>query len=611
MYDMLLKNGTIVDGNGGAPYIADVAIADGKIAAIGSNLGDARETVDVIGKLVTPGFIDPHTHYDGQVTWDRDILPSSQHGVTTAIIGSCGIGFAPVRKGSEDWLIKITEGVEDIPGSALSVGIPWNWETFPEYLDAIEARSYKLDIAAHVPHSALRAYVMGQRAEHDEPATAADIAEMQRLTAEGIKAGAVGFATSRVTLHRGSDGSIIPGTTAAESELLSITEAMAGAGGGVLQIIPSGISGGAEGEEGVQMMAGIAHLRDKHTLPAEIEMMRRIHGKTGQPVTFTIAESLSLGDAAYDRARAIVADAHEAGERVHPQYSPRPVGGLITLDTYHPFTNRPTYMAMAELPKAERAARLADPAVKAAVLSEADIIPVEDDPFKHIFATLQANMPAIYDLSSRDYEPDKSRSMTAIGAAEGRDALEVCYDALIVDGGEGVLIWFATGYADGDLRRKEQCIADPGYIMGLGDGGAHVQFICDASFPTFLLTHWGRDRTKGRTFPVGQLVRKLTADVADLYGFTDRGRLAVGLRADVNVIDFAQLSVGSPKLIQDLPADAKRFMQDSTGYTLTLVGGIATRRDDCPTAEYPGKLVRRGPRADVARGEVRQTELAG
>ena len=611
MYDMLLKNGTIIDGNGGAPYVADLAIADGKIAAIGSNLGEAREMVDVTGKLVTPGFIDPHTHYDGQVTWDRDILPSSQHGVTTAIIGSCGIGFAPVRKGSEDWLIKITEGVEDIPGSALSVGIPWKWETFPEYLDFIESRSYKLDLAAHVPHSALRAYVMGARAEHDEPATEAELAEMSRLTAEGIKAGAVGFATSRVTLHRGSDGSIIPGTTAAESELLAVTQAMAEAGGGVLQIIPSGVSGGAEGDEGVQMMAGIAHLRDKHSLPAEIEMMRRINAATGQPVTFTIAESPSLGDANYDKARGLVAEAHKAGQRIHPQFSPRPVGGLISLDTYHPFTNRPSYMAIADLPKSERAARMADPAVKAAILSEADVVPEADDPFKHIFATLQANMAAIYDLSGLDYEPDKSRSMTAIGAAEGRDPLEVCYYTLIAHNGDGVLIWFSTGYVDGDLRRKQECLENPGYIMGLGDGGAHVQFICDASFPTFLLAHWGRDRTKGRKFPVEQLVRKLTADVADLYGFTDRGRLAVGLRADINVLDFARLSVGAPKLIQDLPADARRFMQDSTGYALTLVGGVATRRDDSPTAEYPGTLVRRGPRADVAHGTVRQAELTG
>ena len=593
MYDIILKNGTVVDGNGGEPVVADLAISAGRIAAIGKDLGSARDTYDATGKLVTPGFIDPHTHYDGQVTWDRDVMPSSQHGVTTIVIGSCGIGFAPVRKGTEDWLITLTEGVEDIPGTALHVGIPWDWETFPDYLDALGRREFKLDIAAHVPHSAVRAYVLGKRAETDEPATLSELEEMADIVRSSIKAGAVGFATSRVTMHRGSDGGMLPGTNAAEEELEMLTNAMAEAGGGVLQIIPSGITGGVEGEEGEQTLVGIGHLKDRFSLSTEIEMMRRLHAKTGQPVTFSFSESIALGDKEYNRAQAVIADAIAAGERIYPQYSPRPVGGLISLDGYHPFMRRPGYMAIADLPIEERARQMADPAVRMRILSEADDIPKTEDPFKHIFATLQANMDAIYSLDDLDYEPDVSQSMGAIGRAQGKHPLDVCYDALIAGNGRGVLVWFSTGYIEGDLRKKEACIADPHYLMGLGDGGAHVQFICDASFTTFLLCYWGRDRRKGRLFPVQTLIRKLTRDPADLYGLTDRGVLAVGRRADVNVIDFDRLASGQPYLVEDLPTNAKRYLQDATGYALTIVNGVVTRRGDDPTASYPGRLVRK------------------
>ena len=598
MFDILIKGGTIVDGTGATPYTADLAINDGRIVGIGADLGDAaREVVDAAGRLVTPGFIDPHTHYDGQATWDPDLLPSSAHGVTTVVIGSCGIGFAPLRPGTQDWLVTLMEGVEDIPGTALHVGIPWNWETFPEYLDALEQLKYKVDVAAHVPHSTVRAYVLGKRAEADEPATAEELEQMAAIVGESIAAGAVGLATSRVSLHRGSDGGIVPGTKAPEEELLALTTAMRDAGGGVLQMIPSGAAGGVEGQEGENVLAGLSGQQDKYSLSTEIRMMRRIHVATGQPVTFTLAENAGLGEEEYRKALEVVAESAAAGERVRPQFSPRPVGLLMSLETYHAFTARPGYRAIADLPLAERAARMADPAVKAAILSEADVEVHSTDPFKHIHTTFQRNLDAIFDLATLNYEPDPADSMAARAAVEGRDPLEVCYETLIAGQGQGVLIWFSTGYSDGDLRKKEECLLDPTCVMGLGDGGAHVQVICDASFPTFLLYHWGKKRVRGQTLPVELLVHRLTQDPAELYGLDDRGILAEGLRADVNVIDFDRLSISLPRLVQDLPANAQRLLQDSTGYDMTIVNGVVTRRNDEPTDAYPGRLVRRKHKA--------------
>lgn len=594
MFDLLLKGGLVVDGTGAPPRTADVAIVDGQIAAIGPGIeGSASEVVDATGKLVTPGFIDIHTHYDGQVTWDGQLLPTSAHGVTTIVIGCCGIGFAPVRKGAEDWLIRLTEGVEDIPGTALHVGIPWGWQTYPEYLDALSRRDYVLDIAAQVPHSAVRAYVLDKRAERDEPATDDDLTQIATIVREAIEAGAVGVGTSRVSMHRGSDGGTLPGTRAPEDELLTIARAMREGGGGVFQIIPSGITGGVEGQSGEQTLAGLAHLRDAHTITTEIEMMRRLHHETGQPITFTFAESPALGKEEFERARGVISAIAKAGEKIYPQFSPRAVGGLIALDTYHLFTARPSYRAIAHLPVGERAAAMADPATKAAILAEADIDPGTDDPMQHMHETLQRNLGAIYSLQSVDYEPDPSQSVLAIANAAGRDPFDLLYDLLIVDDGSAVLIWFTTGYLDGDLRTVAEFLDDPQYVMGLGDGGAHVQFICDASFPTFLLAHWGKTRDRGPIFPIEQLVKKITKDPADLYSFHDRGVIATGRRADINVIDFDRLAISRPRLAHDLPAGAQRFLQDASGYALTIVNGVIVRRDDQDTGARPGRLVRK------------------
>ncbi|MBH0119436.1 amidohydrolase family protein [Rhodococcus sp. CX] len=592
MFDLLIKNGTIADGSGEPAVVRDVAIADGRIVAVEPKIaGDAREVIDATGKLVTPGFIDVHTHYDGQLTWDSELLPSSGHGVTTVVTGNCGIGFAPVRKGSEDWLVALTEGVEDIPGSALHDGITWGWETFPQYLDVLADREFAVDVATQVPHSAVRAYVLGSRAETDESATDEEIAEIARIVGEGIGAGAVGVGTSRVAAHRGSGGEILPGTRAAEEELLAMACAMRDAGGGVFQLVPSGVAGGVEGQPGEQYRAGLGR-RDANTLSSEIEMMRRLHRATGQSITFTFAENLTLGAEEFAKARALVAEAGRSGERIYPQVAPRAIGGLISLATYHPFMGRPGYVEIADLPLPERARRMSEPSVKARILAEEDLPVDSGDPRKHTHLTLQRNLANIYSLQDLDYEPDPSTSMAERGRLEGRDPLEVLYDQLIADEGRAILIWFATGFLHGNLNRIGEFLADPQYVMGLGDGGAHVAFICDASFPTFLLSHWGL-RRRGPRFAIEGLVRKLTKDLADLYGFDDRGTLAVGKRADLNVIDLARLSLTAPRLVADLPSGAERFIQEARGYVATVVAGVVTRRDDRDTGARPGRLYRR------------------
>ena len=593
MFDLVIKGGLVVDGTGVSPAVMDVAIKDGKIAALAPSIVDeAEEIVDATGKLVTPGFIDIHTHYDGQATWDSQLMPSSGHGVTTVVIGCCGVGFAPVRKGSEEWLVRLMEGVEDIPGTALHVGIPWGWESIPEYLDLLAQREYAVDIAAQVPHSSVRAYVLGKRAENDEPASEDELAQMANIVREAIEAGAIGVGTSRVSLHRGSDGGNVPGTAASEAELLALVEAMRDGGGGVFQLIPSGRAGGVEGEEGEQTLAGMEKFRDQHSLGAELSMLRRIHRQTGQPVTFTFGENEALAKEEFIRALDTISEIRSSGERIYPQFAPRPAGAIITLDSYHIFTGRPTYQAIAQMPKAERAREMARPEIKAAILSEADIDPNSANPMVHLNETLQRNMRSIYSLNTLDYEPGPEQSVLAMAQAAGRDPSELFYDMLIADDGGAVLIWLVTNYVDGHLDRVAQYLDDPQFVMGLGDGGAHVLLICDASFPTFLLTHWGRDRTRGRTFPVEHLVKKISKDPADLYSFNDRGTVAVGLRADINVIDYDRLSLRLPRLVSDLPTGAQRFLQDTAGYCMTLVGGVVVRRDDVDTGARPGRLVR-------------------
>ncbi|MDA0338867.1 MAG: amidohydrolase family protein [Proteobacteria bacterium] len=590
---MVIRGGLVVDGTGSPPAVMDVAIKGDRIVSVAHNIDhDTHEIVDARGKIVTPGFIDMHTHYDGQVTWDSQILPASGHGVTTVVTGCCGVGFAPVRPGTEDWLINLMDGVEDIPGVALAVGIPWGWETFPEYLEAIAQREYALDVACQVPHSAVRAYVLGRRAEKDERATDEELDEMAHIVQEGIEAGAIGFSTSRVNVHRGADGGNVPGTAASEEELLALVSAMRDGGGGVFQLIPSGFTGGVAGEEGEPANAGMGDHRDVQSLSVDIQALRRIHQKTGQPVTLSFAENEGLGRAEFKRALAVIDEIEASGEKIFPQFAPRATSVLIYLDSYHIFTGRPSYQALAHLPVAERAREMARSEVKAAILSENDIDPNSGNPMDHMNVTLQGQITSIYSVNSGDFEPPPDQSIEALAKASGHDPFDLFYDLLIADEGKAVLAWFANSYVDGNLDRIADYLDRPQFVMGLGDGGAHVQFISDASFPTFLLTHWGRDRTRGPTFPLELLVRKLTMDPADLYSLHDRGVIAEGRRADINVIDYDRLALCRPHIVADLPTGARRILQDTTGYLMTIVGGVVVRRDDVDTGARPGRLVR-------------------
>lgn len=602
MYDLLIVNGTVIDGTGAERRAADVAVLDGKIAAVGPDLPrEASEIIDAEGRIVTPGFIDLHTHYDGQVTWDDAMLPSAAHGVTTVIFGCCGVGFAPVRKGKEDWLITLMEGVEDIPGTALHDGIPWGWESYPEYLDFLGKRHYALNLAAHMPHATIRAYVMGERAERDEPATEDDLQAMADIVKEGMKAGALGFATSRVSLHRGSDGSLVPGTRADEQELVRLGEAMRDAGGGVLQIIPSGIVGGVEDDAEGSQIIGLDDCRDQFHLTQEIAMMRRIHKATGQPITFTFSENRGLGVEEYWKARDIIEDIIEAGENIRPQYAPRQVNSLTSLDTYHAFMARPTYRKLADLPVTERARAMADPAVKQAILSEADIEPDSKDPMQHVHKSMQNNLADTYELSTdQDFEPHPSKAITAQAQARGVDPLDLLYDMLIADEGRAILVHFATNYLDGDLEKLRDIISNEHFIMGLSDAGAHVCFICGGAQPTFALTHWARDRKRGDQVRLETVVQRLTGDPARLYGLDDRGTIEPGQMADINVIDFDRLAIEEFRLAYDLPTGARRFLQDASGYDLTVVNGTVVRRRDQDTGERPGHLLRRTARQEVA-----------
>jgi N-acyl-D-amino-acid deacylase len=568
MHDLVIRNGTVVDGSGGparAPGAADVAVDGERIVAVGRVDERGRREIDADGNLVTPGFVDIHTHYDGQATWDPEISPSSWHGVTTIVMGNCGVGFAPADPAKRDWLIQLMEGVEDIPGTALAEGMTWNWETFPQYLDELDRMPRSIDVSALVPHGAVRAYVMGDRGGRNAEATPDEIAAMAKVVREAVEAGAVGFSTTRTLLHRAKDGELAAGTTASADELIGIGLALGEAGTGVFELAS-----------------------DMFDPEAEFAWMRTISCATGRPVTFNCLQD-DLRPEHWRRLIELADAANGDGARIVPQVAGRPASVLFGWDsTAHPFMFHGTWRRLAGLPRDERQARLCDPDVRRAMVEERPEL-------VGMAAFVASSFHKLFPLGDPpDYEPAPDRSVEAIAAREGRTPQEVTYDLMMADDGRGLLYIPILGYAHGDFGALRDMLVHPGTVLGLGDGGAHCGLLCDASLPTYMLTHWVRDRARGERLGLEQAVHMQTRATAALYGFDDRGLLAPGLLADVNVIDIDALTIDAPEIVYDLPAGGRRLIQRARGYAATVKRGVVVREADESTGARPGRLLR-GP----------------
>jgi N-acyl-D-amino-acid deacylase len=569
MFDLIIRNGTVVDGAGAERRKADVAVKNGVIVKVAPAIPErAAREVDATGLVVAPGWVDIHTHYDGQATWDDELGPSAWHGVTTLVMGNCGVGFAPVKPDKHDWLIALMEGVEDIPGAALAEGITWGWESFPEYLDALEKMPRSVDVVAQIPHGAVRAYVMGERA-NDQTATAADVARMAEIVEDGMRAGALGFSTSRTILHRAKDGVPVPGTFAGAEELIGIAEAMGKAGHGVFEMAS-----------------------DMAPAPQEFAWMRELSRSTGVPVTFAMLQS-PMHPNGWRELLHMANAANDDGANVYAQIAIRPTGLVLGWEsTVNPFSFQPSYQAIAHLPIKERLERLRDPEIRARIIAERPPIEGELAVLRMILAQGFDRMFRLMTPTGPDYEPAPDASVAALAARTGQDPRALVYDMLMEKDGRGYVYLPLLNYAEFNFDHIHEMLQSDRTVLSLSDGGAHCGVICDASFPTYLLTHWVRDRSRGARITLEQAVKRQCADTARLYGMHDRGVLAPGMRADINVIDFDALGIDAPEIVYDLPAGGRRLIQRAKGYRHTFVAGVETFRDGVSTGAKPGRLVR-------------------
>lgn len=567
-HDLVVRGGLIVDGSGGAPFIGDIAISHGLIAAIGRVDGKGATEIDAQGRIVTPGFVDIHTHFDGQATWDSRMSPSSQHGVTTVLMGNCGVGFAPCRPSERDMLVKLMEGVEDIPEVVMVEGLPWNWETFPDYLDALDRRQFDIDVATQVPHSALRIYTMGARAARQEPPTRADLDGMRALVAEAVRAGAFGVTTSRNMMHRTRAGALAPSLYSEADELCALMEGLVHADAGVFQLIPAP-SGDAD---------------------AEFALIRRIAAHGRRPVSFTLVDVPNQGGGGWRRHLQGLSEAERDGLEIRGQVAPRPIGMFFGLDlSIHPFSSHPGYKAIAARPLADRVACMRDPAFRAQLLAEA---PDEGNPVT--LALIDSFRLSHEWADGPDYEPTPETRIEQRAAAAGQSIASYAYDRLLEDDGKRLFYLPAANYSGGNLSAVRDMLAHPRTIMALADGGAHYGLICDASFPTFYLQRWVRDAAPDERIPLAEAVAELTARPAAAVGLLDRGRIAPGLKGDLNIIDLDALTLHAPYVAYDLPAGGKRMQQKADGIVATIVAGTQTYSNGEPTGALPGRLVRRG-----------------
>ena len=567
-YDLVIRGGTVADGTGAALKEADIAVADGRIAAVGTVAGKGAEEIDARGLLVTPGFVDLHTHYDGQATWDQRLAPSSWHGITTAVMGNCGVGFAPVRERDRERLLELMEGVEDIPGVVLREGLKWRWESFGEYLDVLDGTARDIDICAQLPHGPLRVFVMGERAARLEPATGDDIAQMRHLAADAVRQGALGFSTSRTLNHRSSRGESMPCLRATEEELLGIALGLQDAGAGVLQFIS-----------------------DWTDPEAEFAMVRRLVERSGRRLSFSMGQHHDR-PGEWRHLLDMTEQAARDGVYIRAQVAPRSISILMGLESSMCFFNGfPSYDAIEALPLDEKLAVMRTLEFRERLLGEQQAEP--DSPVAKRIRSADRMFPLSYPPV---YEPIAEDSLAGVAARTGRSVAAVALDHLVTGDGRNLLFAALNNYTSGDLETCRQMIDSPLTLPGLGDGGAHVSFISDASFPTYLLSHWGRDRASGR-FPIEYLVKRLTSDCARYIGLADRGELKPGQKADINVIDLTELQAGLPYIANDLPRGGKRLLQKASGYRRTIMGGVTTYLDGEPTGAMPGRLVRGGGRA--------------